>query len=259
MSKLAKDKKFVDLSDYGRPIARLIANNLKNTTVTPVQVTYLFLISGLTAIYCMLNGYYLLAMSFLLLKSILDAADGELARIKNKPSYTGRYLDSIFDALLNLAFLGTICHITSGSVFLTLLAFISMQLQGTVFNFYYVILRHKLSGDQTSQIFEKETPKALSGENQQTVNLLFQVYLIFYGLFDRIIYFLEKEAVHNSFFPKWFMTITSLYGLGFQLLLIGLFLISGLKELIIPFFICYSLLILPLIGIRKMFLSSEKV
>ena len=36
------------------------------------------------------------------MKSILDAADGELARIKMTPSYSGRYLDSIFDILLNL-------------------------------------------------------------------------------------------------------------------------------------------------------------
>lgn len=255
MSKLAKENKFLDLSDYGRPIARLIANNLKDTIVTPVQVTYMFAIAGIIAIYCMLNENYPGALFFLILKSILDAADGELARIKNKPSYTGRYLDSIFDVILNLAFLGTICYITSGSVLLTVLAFISMQIQGTVFNFYYVILRHKLSGDQTSQIFEKEIPKALSGENQKTVNILFQVYLVFYGVFDRIIYFLEKEAVINSFLPKWFMTITSLYGLGFQLLLIGLFLIMGLKEIIIPFFIFYSLLIFPLLCIRKTFLK----
>ena len=34
-------------------------------------------------------------------KSILDAADGELARIKKTPSYVGRFLDSISDLVLN--------------------------------------------------------------------------------------------------------------------------------------------------------------
>ena len=45
-----------------------------------------------------------MAPFFIILKSIIDAADGELARIKKTPSYTGRYLDSIFDIILNLIF-----------------------------------------------------------------------------------------------------------------------------------------------------------
>ena len=31
MSKLPKEHQFTDLSDYGRPIARVIANSLKST------------------------------------------------------------------------------------------------------------------------------------------------------------------------------------------------------------------------------------
>ena len=82
MSKLPKEYQFIDLSDYGRPIAKIIANSLKNTTITPIHVTVGFVISGLLAILCILNHYYWAAAFFLVLKSILDAADGELARIK---------------------------------------------------------------------------------------------------------------------------------------------------------------------------------
>ena len=57
------------------------------------------------AIYCIAAAYYWAAGFFLILKSILDAADGQLARVKNQPSFTGRYLDSIFDSILNLALL----------------------------------------------------------------------------------------------------------------------------------------------------------
>ena len=32
---------------------------------------------------------------FVTIKSILDAADGDLARLKKEPSYIGRYYDSI--------------------------------------------------------------------------------------------------------------------------------------------------------------------
>jgi phosphatidylglycerophosphate synthase len=101
MSKLPKEHKFLDLSDYGRPVARLIANSLKNTSYTPIHVTVWFIISGLIAVYCIMIGHYWFAAFFLILKSILDAADGELARVKETPSYTGRFLDSVADIILN--------------------------------------------------------------------------------------------------------------------------------------------------------------
>ncbi|MEY2923251.1 MAG: hypothetical protein RL108_1877, partial [Bacteroidota bacterium] len=46
-------------------------------------------------------------------------------------------------------------------------------------------------------------------------------------------------------------TFVSLYGLGFQLFLIGLMLSLGWIEAIVPFFICYNILILVMISIRK--------
>ena len=144
MSKLPKEYQFIDLSDYGRPIARIIANYLKNTAFRPVHLTIGFVISGLLAILCILNHNYLATAFFLILKSILDAADGELARIKNQPSYTGRYLDSVSDIILNLMILITIWYVTDGSITYTILAFIGLQLQGTLYNYYYVILFREL-------------------------------------------------------------------------------------------------------------------
>jgi hypothetical protein len=45
MSKLAAQDKFLDLSDYGRPLAIICAKN-KNTRFTPIHVTLLFGVSG---------------------------------------------------------------------------------------------------------------------------------------------------------------------------------------------------------------------
>ncbi|HKK25091.1 MAG TPA: hypothetical protein VJ941_05655, partial [Gracilimonas sp.] len=66
MSKLPDEYKFVDLSDYGRPVARYIANSLENTDVTPIHVTGWFVISGLISIACILSGNYYLAALFLI-------------------------------------------------------------------------------------------------------------------------------------------------------------------------------------------------
>jgi len=251
MSKLPKENQFLDLSDYGRPIAKIIAESLKNTSFTPIHVTVAFIVSGLIAIACMLNQYYWAAAFFLVLKSILDAADGELARIKNTPSYTGRYLDSVSDIILNFLFLITIWHLTDGSLALTFLAFFGIQLQGTLYNYYYVILRKKYNGDTTSRVFENETPKALKGEKQRDVNILFGLYTLFYGVFDKIIFYMDSDAVEAQKLPKWFMTAVSTFGLGFQLLLIGIMFALNLKQYIIPFFIGNSFFILIFILIRK--------
>ncbi|WP_338645446.1 CDP-alcohol phosphatidyltransferase family protein [Flavobacterium sp. KS-LB2] len=257
MSKLAAQDKFLDLSDYGRPFGKFLANTLKNTRFTPIHVTLLFGVSGLLAIYFILEGSYYFAGFFIILKSMIDAADGELARIKNTPSYTGRYLDSVFDIILNFLFLMTICYVSKTSFWLTILAFIGIQLQGTLYNYYYVILRNKsVGGDTTSKIFEYKSPRALPGETQKSVDILFRIYTIVYGTFDKIIHTLDQEAYKVKTFPNWFMTVLSIYGLGFQLLIIAVMLPMGLIEYIIPFFIIYTALIFVIIGIRKVFFKA---
>lgn len=253
MSKLPKEHQFIDLSDYGRPIARYIANSIKNTTLTPIHVTWAFVTSGLLAIFCMLNEYYWSAAFFLILKSILDAADGELARIKETPSYTGRFLDSVADIVLNFILILTIYSVTNISFLFAFFAFFGIQLQGTLYNYYYAILKSKFNGDTTSRIFENKTPKALSGEKQKNVDLLFFLYKFFYGVFDKIIYALDKKAPKGKTFPKWLMSLISTFGLGFQLLIISVLLVLGLKEIIIPFFILYSSFIFVFVFIRKKF------
>ena len=104
MSKLPKKHQFLDLSDYGRSLGHLIATKLQNTSITPIHVTTMFIITGFIAIWLLLNGYLITSAFLLLLKSILDAADGDLARLKKKPSYVGRYYDSISDLILNFVF-----------------------------------------------------------------------------------------------------------------------------------------------------------
>ena len=173
MSKLTAQDKFLDLSDYGRPFGKFLAHQLKNTRFSPIHVTLLFGLSGLIAIYCILTNHYFLAGCFIVLKSGIDAADGELARLKKTPSYSGRYLDSVFDIILNFLFLMAICYVSKTTIWHTLLAFIGIQLQGTLYNYYYVILRNKsVGGDTTSKVFEYKTPKALPGERQKSVDIL---------------------------------------------------------------------------------------
>ena len=189
------------------------------------------------------------------MKSILDAADGELSRLKKQPSYVGRYYDSIADLILNFCFLLTFWYITDISIVYMLIAFFVLQLQGTLYNYYYVILRNSVQGDSTSRVFENTRPKAFKGESQNSVNLFHKIYTILYVGFDKIIHYIDQNAKYCKPFPKWFMTMISVYGLGFQLLLMALMIVFELEKLVIPFFIGYSVLILVFVCIRKLIIK----
>ena len=258
MSKLSKENRFLDFSDYGRSIAKVIAKSLLNTPATPIHVTFGFLFIGLIAIYCILQEQFYVVAILLVLKSIIDAVDGELARMRNTPSYSGRYLDSIFDLILNFGFLYAIHTIGNTPLWMMFVAFIAIQLQGTVYNYYYTILRNNLAGsDTTSRVKESSFPKAMEGESQKTVNFLYIIFKALYGGFDFIIVNTDKDAQKLKKIPRWFMTLVSIYGLGFQLLLIGLLLSAGLKNYVIPIIIYYTAFIVLIILIRKIFLSIK--
>lgn len=84
---------------------------------------------------------------------------------------------------------------------------------------------------------------------------MFGIYTIVYGIFDKIIHTLDGDAYQARTFPNWFMTFVSIYGLGFQLLIIAIMMPLGWIELIVPFFISYSVFIFVLVTIRKNYLK----
>lgn len=254
MSKLPQKYQFLDLSDYGRGIAKAIAQSLQKTAVTPIQITHAFVITGFIAVFAILKGYFALAAVLLVWKSILDAADGELSRVKNTPSYVGRYYDSIADILLNFLFLLAIMFVTGSSIWIMLLAFLGIQLQGTLYNYYYVILRNTVDGDKTSRVLEDCAPTAMKGETQSQVNLFYNVYNALYIIFDKAVYYLDSKASDSNPFPRWFMTMNSIFGLGFQLLIISFCLVTGHVDLVLLILAGMTLLMPLFIGIRRFFL-----
>lgn len=258
MSKLASENKFIDLSDYGRPFAKYVTPKLVNTFVTPIHITLLFGICGIISIVLLFQNYVVLAGLFLVLKSIIDAMDGELARLKKKPSYVGRYLDSVFDNLLNLALFIAFAILVKISIWWGILAYACVQLQGTFFNYYYVIIRTNSSGgDTTSKIFENQVPTAFPFEKQRHVTILFYTYLLLYGIFDKIVYTIDSSAQNTRKFPNWFMSLVSMYGLGFQLLLMAVFIAFDKIHWIIPFFIGYTSLAFLLVLARKFVIEKK--
>lgn len=81
---------------YGsRPISKLLINY---TAITPNQVTMLSLLLGITGgIFLRQGGYQnqLIGGMLAMLYILLDLMDGEIARVKNRQSITGKWLDGI--------------------------------------------------------------------------------------------------------------------------------------------------------------------
>ncbi len=240
MDKLPRDEKFVDLSDYSRPLANLLVRLLLPLHfISPIFITWCFTLVGLIAAYLIWEGIYIsLAAILLVFKSFLDATDGALARARKKPSLVGRYLDSVNDFIVNLALFLAIARYTDQPIAVALAALIMASLQGTVYNYYYLIKRHSCAGDKTSRLDEWNKPAGYPWDNAHALRVLHYLYLIIYGWQDKLIYILDHAARKNSAsLTSGFMSATSILALGFQLLFMCAMLLIDFPCFIFLYFI----------------------
>lgn len=255
MTKLPKNKKFVDFSDYARPFALALVKLLMPTKIGAYSITFAFLIVGLIASYLIfIDKYLILAAILILVKSMLDAADGEIARQRNEPSMVGRYLDSVFDFIVNVFLFFSIAHSLDSNLLIVISSLILFQLQGSIFNYYYLIKRYQVNGDQTSRIFEREEPIPFKRDNPKILIVLHKLYLVIYAWQDYIIFRLDKNAIKTKELPSWFLSLVSILGLGFQLLIIAVFVFLDIHyNVLFWFLIPHSILAILIIAIRKLF------
>lgn len=253
MSKLPVDKRFLDLSDYARPFAIRLAQLFQSTWIGAYSFTFLFLLVGIFSSYLIyMNTWLTLAAILLPIKSLLDAADGEIARLTNSPSSVGRYFDSISDFVINLLLFVSIGIHFDMNFFVVFISLILFQLQGSVYSYYYIIKRHQCNGDTTSRIFEKEKPIQYPRDNHLLLNIFHKIFLLIYGWQDFLIYKLDPNAITSKELPSWFLTLTSLLGLGFQLLIISVFLLFRIHDYVVLFFIVpYTILTVSILLIRR--------
>ncbi len=254
MDKLPPSEKFFDISDYSRPFSHLLVRKIKNSNISPIHFTTLSLLCGISAsIYIYFGKFPFFPAFLILLKSFFDAVDGELARARNRPSFVGRFYDSVVDFIVNiLIFLALSLRFEIDAVkfFLVVILF---HLQGSVYNYYYVLKRHKAGGDKTSNINEKKITSIYPYDNRFWFKIFHTLYVWIYSWQDYLIYKLDKDATELKNVPNSFMSLVSLLGLGTQLLIIALMLVFSLEIYIIDFFIyVYTILALIILFLRKM-------
>ena len=86
-----------------RPVAHVVARALLPLRVPPPAVVLAGAAAGLAAAVEVGRGAYLAGALLLQLKTVLDNADGQLARVSGRVTSFGRYLDSESDLLVDAA------------------------------------------------------------------------------------------------------------------------------------------------------------
>lgn len=209
-------------------MARWLVRILLPTAITPIHLTLAFTLVGLLAALLFAFQRWLpLAGLLLLIKSALDAADGSLARARNRPSRVGRFLDSVCDfgvmtAVFGGLALGVWARTEQAAYFgLAGAALICATLQGSVFSYYYIRYRAETGGDQTSHVNEAAS-EGYPWDDPVRLRWLHRLYQSIYGWQDTLMDRIDRRLVPTRApVPPTFLTATTVLGLGSQLFVIA--------------------------------------
>ena len=131
-----------------RPVAQVGAAGLARLRVPPPAVVLANFATGLAAAWLLAERHFVWAAVLLQVKTVLDNADGQLARMTGGESVLGRYLDSECDLLVNAALFAAIGYAT-GRWFLALVAFLVSTIVLSVnYNLRRLYLRERGSEEE---------------------------------------------------------------------------------------------------------------
>ena len=173
------------------PIAKRFVRVLKNTWVTPNQVTYLSVLVGFASGYSFSKGSWVSSIVggiLLELTLILDCVDGQLARAKNMASYFGRLIDGIAGYF---AYLAVVYGIIAGYPdFQSALIAIAI----------FTILR-AISYDYCKQTFGTMVLKGFDGMDREIQNTVGKIDQKLSGVL--VVYFYYMQVQQLIFRGKW--------------------------------------------------------
>ena len=112
----------------GRKIIRPIVNVCVKLGIHPNYITLIGFFITIFAGFLYAGGYFRLAALLLLIAGVLDAVDGDVARLTGKKSSFGALLDSALDRLSEAAIFGGVLYFYRNSIWALILIFISFTL-----------------------------------------------------------------------------------------------------------------------------------
>ena len=210
-----------------RPAAQVVVLALRPLRIAPPAVVLANAACGLAGAVAIARGNLVAGALLLQAKTLLDNADGQLARATGRVSVLGRYLDSESDLLVNAAVFAALGYET-GEPFLALAAFVVLTL--------VLSLDFDLEGLYRRERSDERDPAPSADDG--AARLLARVYAVVYGTQDRLVErFVEWRlrgagaAERLAYHDRTTLRVLANFGLSTQLAVLGVCLAVGQPEL----------------------------
>ena len=203
-----------------RPLANMLVPLLERARVAPPAVVLANATVGFVAALVLYRGNLVAAALLLQLKTLLDNADGALARATGQVTLTGRYLDTVADLVVNAAVFAALGHVT-GQPALALAAFSGLTLALTV-DFNVTLLYRESHGIATVE------PRPSGGGVERTLTFLYRVT---FGVLDRVVRGVSTRRFGDRpAYDAFAVSILANLGLTTQLAVLGVCLVLGIPS-----------------------------
>jgi len=237
-----------------RPLAHVLVLVLLPLRVSPLLVLLAGTVTGLAAALMLGGGGLLVAALLLQAKTVLDNADGQLARASGRVSVLGRYLDSESDLLVNVALLAALGCLT-GHYVLALLAFVVLTLVLSV-DFNLEVLYRRERGETVEPMPPARGPERVFA----------WLYAVLYAPHDKLLErFVERrlerlqadEAARLAYHDRFTLAVVAQLGLSTQLAVLGIFLALGRPTAYLWFVLACGAALIPL-AVRRERLARRR-
>jgi archaetidylinositol phosphate synthase len=241
------------------PLAGALVPWLLRLRIPPPAVVLANAISGLAGAVALARGELVVAALLLQVKTVLDNADGQLARVTGRVTLAGRYLDTEADLVVNAALFAALGHAT-GQPWIALAAFLGLTL--------VLAADYNLSELYREVRGVAHSPPAVSGGRIEGV--LRAIYHMVFAPQDRLFRRFSarrfertlagrpaSEAVIRAYNDRGTVTILANLGLSTQLAVLGLCLVLAEPALYLWVTLC-SVALLPVLQLRRERLARRR-
>ena len=166
-----------------RPLAHFVVVLLLPFRVPPPLVAAASGATGIVAAVELVQGRFLIAAVLIQLKTVLDNADGQLARLSGRITAFGRYLDSELDLFVNAA-LFTAVGLSTGLPVLATVGFLALT----------TALSVNYNAERLYRAERGEDASAMPETTGRSDGLLRGLYLLLYAPQDRLV---ERFVAHR--------------------------------------------------------------
>jgi phosphatidylglycerophosphate synthase len=235
-----------------RPAAHVLVLALVPARVAPPAVAAASGTTGVVAAVQLGQGRWLLAALLLQLKTVLDNADGQLARLTGRVTALGRYLDSELDLVVNAALFAGIASVTERPL-LALAGFLAVT----------AVLNANYNAERLHRAEHGDEATAMPAAGGRVDGLLRRVYVLLYAPQDRLA---ERFVAHRlrdasvearrAYHDRATVHVLANLGMSTQLLVLGVLVAAGRPALFAWFALAELALVLALCARRELLIRT---